>query len=48
MRNSDDPTLFGRNEFLAVSWNLHKGRTPLGMQAFNAMREWRRAVRAAA
>jgi endonuclease/exonuclease/phosphatase family metal-dependent hydrolase len=44
MRHSEDPTLFGRDEFLAVSWNLHKGRTPLGMQAFNAMREWIRSV----
>jgi endonuclease/exonuclease/phosphatase family metal-dependent hydrolase len=27
-------------EFTAVSWNLHKGRTPLGQQAWTAMSKW--------
>ena len=27
-------------DFIAVSWNLHKGRTPLGFQAWQAMQRW--------
>lgn len=27
-------------DFVAVSWNLHKGRTALGRQAWEAMRRW--------
>ncbi|WP_254067867.1 endonuclease/exonuclease/phosphatase family protein [Burkholderia sp. L27(2015)] len=27
-------------DFVAVSWNLHKGRSPLGLQAWSAMRHW--------
>jgi endonuclease/exonuclease/phosphatase family metal-dependent hydrolase len=44
MRNPDDTNFFPHDEFLAVSWNLHKGRTPLGLQAFNEMRDWIRTV----
>ena len=28
------------NDFVAVSWNLHKGRSPLGFQAWQAMQRW--------
>ena len=27
-------------DFIAVSWNLHKGRSPLGLQAWQAMQRW--------
>jgi endonuclease/exonuclease/phosphatase family metal-dependent hydrolase len=27
-------------DFTAVTWNLHKGRSPLGLQAWSAMRRW--------
>src|SRR5258708_14156725 len=27
-------------DFIAVSWNLHKGRSPLGFQAWRAMQRW--------
>ena len=27
-------------DFVAVSWNLHKGRSPLGLQAWSAMQRW--------
>jgi endonuclease/exonuclease/phosphatase family metal-dependent hydrolase len=27
-------------DFVALSWNLHKGRSPLGFKAWNAMRHW--------
>jgi endonuclease/exonuclease/phosphatase family metal-dependent hydrolase len=27
-------------DFIAVSWNLHKGRSPLGFQAWQAMQRW--------
>ncbi len=27
-------------DFTAVSWNLHKGRSPLGFQAWSKMRQW--------
>lgn len=27
-------------DFIAVSWNLHKGRSPLGFKAWGAMRHW--------
>lgn len=28
------------DEITAVSWNLHKGRSPLGFTAWEAMRSW--------
>jgi len=30
----------GSRDFIAVSWNLHKGRSPLGFKAWAAMRHW--------
>lgn len=33
-------------DFIAVSWNLHKGRTPLGFQAWQAMQRWVQSTRA--
>ena len=30
----------GTPDFTAVSWNLHKGRSPLGLRAWNAMQRW--------
>jgi endonuclease/exonuclease/phosphatase family metal-dependent hydrolase len=27
-------------DFTALSWNLHKGRSPIGLQAWAAMRHW--------
>ena len=33
-------------DFVAVSWNLHKGRSPLGLQAWQAMRRWVQSVSA--
>lgn len=34
----------GDDELLVVSWNLHKGRSPLGLQAWNGMRNWLAAM----
>ncbi|KVE33323.1 endonuclease/exonuclease/phosphatase family protein [Burkholderia sp. TSV86] len=34
------------NEITAVSWNLHKGRSPLGFTAWHAMRSWVQATHA--
>jgi endonuclease/exonuclease/phosphatase family metal-dependent hydrolase len=31
-------------ELTAVSWNLHKGRSPLGFTAWDAMHDWMRAT----
>lgn len=31
-------------ELTAVSWNLHKGRSPLGFTAWHAMRDWLRST----
>lgn len=28
------------NDFTAISWNLHKGRSPLGLQVWKPMQEW--------
>ncbi len=33
-------------DFVAVSWNLHKGRTPLGFQAWQAMQRWVQSTQA--
>lgn len=33
-------------EITAVSWNLHKGRSPLGFTAWNAMRDWMQSTHA--
>ncbi|SDV48574.1 endonuclease/exonuclease/phosphatase family protein [Chitinasiproducens palmae] len=41
MRN---PIESGDDELLVVSWNLHKGRSPLGLQAWKAMRSWLAAM----
>lgn len=38
MKNSEERP--GGADFVAVSWNLHKGRSPLGFQAWSAMRRW--------
>jgi endonuclease/exonuclease/phosphatase family metal-dependent hydrolase len=35
-----------RRDFIAVSWNLHKGRSPLGFQAWQAMQRWVQSVHA--
>ncbi|AUT66996.1 endonuclease/exonuclease/phosphatase family protein [Paraburkholderia hospita] len=35
-----------RKDFIAVSWNLHKGRSPLGFQAWQAMQRWVQSVHA--
>jgi endonuclease/exonuclease/phosphatase family metal-dependent hydrolase len=42
MRNPDQPLIdtSQSNDFVAVSWNLHKGRSPLGFEAWEAMRRW--------
>src|SRR5260370_22610194 len=42
MRNPDERPRESahKNDFVAVSWNLHKGRTPLGFQAWQAMQRW--------
>src|ERR1700756_883639 len=29
-----------KKDFIAVSWNLHKGRSPLGFTAWKAMQRW--------
>ncbi|MCA8299286.1 endonuclease/exonuclease/phosphatase family protein [Burkholderia sp. AU30198] len=34
------------DELTAVSWNLHKGRSPLGFTAWNAMRNWMQSTHA--
>lgn len=34
------------DEITAVSWNLHKGRSPLGFTAWNAMRNWMQSTHA--
>lgn len=34
----------GGKEFVAVSWNLHKGRSPLGLQAWQSMQRWMQAT----
>ncbi len=34
------PAPHAANEFVALSWNLHKGRSPLGFKAWGAMRHW--------
>jgi endonuclease/exonuclease/phosphatase family metal-dependent hydrolase len=31
-------------DFMAVSWNLHKGRSPLGLQAWKGMQRWVQSV----
>ena len=31
-------------DFIAISWNLHKGRSPLGFKAWAAMRHWVQAT----
>ncbi|HTH58899.1 MAG TPA: endonuclease/exonuclease/phosphatase family protein [Paraburkholderia sp.] len=48
MRNPDQPLIdtSPSNEFIAVSWNLHKGRSPLGFQAWQAMQRWVQSVHA--
>jgi endonuclease/exonuclease/phosphatase family metal-dependent hydrolase len=33
-------------DFVAVSWNLHKGRSPLGLQAWGAMQRWVQSTKA--
>src|SRR5579863_1056964 len=45
MRNPEELTQMKREsplkkDFIAVSWNLHKGRSPLGFTAWNAMQRW--------
>lgn len=44
MRNFEQPLIdavpANTRDFVAVSWNLHKGRSPLGFQAWQAMRRW--------
>jgi endonuclease/exonuclease/phosphatase family metal-dependent hydrolase len=40
------PAPHAGNEFIAVSWNLHKGRTPLGMQAWQGMQNWMKSTSA--
>jgi endonuclease/exonuclease/phosphatase family metal-dependent hydrolase len=44
MRNFEQPLIdidpAHPGDFVAVSWNLHKGRSPLGFQAWEAMRRW--------
>ena len=37
MRNSYE---LGTHDFTAVSWNLHKGRSPLGRQVWRPMQDW--------
>ena len=37
MRN---PQALAHDDFTAVSWNLHKGRSPLGLQVWKPMRDW--------
>ncbi|MGI4861958.1 MAG: endonuclease/exonuclease/phosphatase family protein [Janthinobacterium lividum] len=37
MRN---PHELGKNDFTAVSWNLHKGRSPLGLHVWKQMQDW--------
>ncbi len=37
MRN---PLELAGSDFTAVSWNLHKGRSPIGRQVWNPMRDW--------
>lgn len=32
------------HEFIVVSWNLHKGRSPLGFQTWQAMRRWMQRI----
>ena len=38
--NSVIPAAGDNLDFVAVSWNLHKGRSPLGLQAWGAMQRW--------
>lgn len=38
--NSAIPAAGNPSDFVAVSWNLHKGRSPLGLQAWGAMQRW--------
>ena len=42
MRNPEQPLIDASlsKDFVAVSWNLHKGRSPLGFEAWQAMRRW--------
>jgi endonuclease/exonuclease/phosphatase family metal-dependent hydrolase len=44
MRNPEEwlpgPAASAKNDFVAVSWNLHKGRSPLGFTAWRAMQRW--------
>src|SRR5260370_10357826 len=42
MRNPDERPRESahKNDFVAVSWNLHKGRSPLGSTAWSAMQRW--------
>ncbi|HEV3104811.1 MAG TPA: endonuclease/exonuclease/phosphatase family protein [Trinickia sp.] len=35
-----------KKEFVAVSWNLHKGRSPLGFTAWKAMQRWVESIHA--
>lgn len=35
-----------QRDFVVVSWNLHKGRSPLGFKAWNAMRDWAQSTAA--
>ena len=35
-----------KRDFVAVSWNLHKGRSPLGFTAWRAMQRWVESTRA--
>src|SRR5258707_13086145 len=49
MRNPDHfpPGFHSAHEtpdFVAVSWNLHKGRSPLGLQAWQSMQRWMHSV----
>lgn len=37
MRN---PQELGRSDFTVVSWNLHKGRSPIGRQVWKPMQDW--------
>jgi len=40
------PSAHDTPDFVAVSWNLHKGRSPLGLQAWSAMQRWVQSTKA--
>jgi endonuclease/exonuclease/phosphatase family metal-dependent hydrolase len=51
MRNPEEvlpdiATSAKKKDFLAVSWNLHKGRSPLGFTAWKAMQRWVESIHA--